>query len=216
MKRQVALGLCVIVLAAWFLESHGQRSHYDPAPSHRTGPQKSFVEASLGLFNPSDIDYGARLEVMRRSILANTLLDQSFRIDVLLIGALCFLYGCYWWECREITNLRASAARIVTACHNELLAARAQIARLTSEYTQAKHIVNERSEASTGPTTVHRKREEPVTNGENKTSVPAVSQEDEPSRVQLLTENYSLKQQVRTLTMKWQEEQQKNRKPKDK
>jgi hypothetical protein len=74
--------------------------------------------------------------------------------------------------------------------------------------------LDERQEASIVSTTVNRKREDPVANGENKVSVPTAPQEDEPTRVDLLTENYSLKQQVRTLTMKWQEEQQKNRKPK--
>jgi hypothetical protein len=215
MNRRLGLVLSVIVLAACFAESHGQRSRYDPAPTHQAGPRKSFLDASLGLFNPSDIDYGMRLEEMRQSVLDNTLLDPSFRNDSLLIGALCFLYGCYWWECRKTTNLRVSSARIVTACQSELLVAREQIARLTSEYTQARHILGERSEASTAATSVHRKREA-VANGENKTPVPAVPQEEEPTRVELLSENYSLKQQVRTLTMKWQEEQQKNRKSKGK
>jgi hypothetical protein len=214
MTRRLGLALSVIVLAASFAESHGQRSRYDPAPNHHAGPQQSFVDWAFGRFNPSNIDYGMRLERMRQSVLDNTLLDPSFRIDTLLIGALCFLYWCYWWECRKITNLRASSARIVTACQSELLVAREQIARLTSEYAQARHILDERQEASIVGTTVNRKREDPVANGENKVSVPAAPQEDEPTRVDLLTENYSLKQQVRTLTMKWQEEQQKNRKPK--
>jgi hypothetical protein len=215
MNRRLGLVLSVIVFVACHAAGQTPRSRFAPAAGRHAGQQKGFVDWALGRFNPADIDYGARLEEMRQIVLDNTLLNQSFRIDTLLVAALCFLYACYWWECRKTTNLRVSTARVITACHNELETAREQIARLVSEYTQARRILDERAEASTA-TSALRKRDEIAASDEKKTSLPAISGEGEPTRAELLTENYSLKQQVRTLTMKWQEEQQKNRKPKSK
>lgn len=149
---------------------------------------------------------------MRQSILESTLRDTTFRVEALLIGALCFLYVCYWWECHRSTNLKVSTVRIVAACHNELQASRQHIAKLSSEYAQARRMLEERTEAaSLAAHTVGGKRQSAAVNGEQKDLVAASTGNGQLNKDELLVENNSLKQQVRTLTIKWQEEQQRNR-----
>lgn len=209
MKRRLQWVVIVVVIVISTTVAQMPRSSFDPAPAHRARNQKGFIDWALSQINRREIDYGARIEVMRQRMLTSTLHDAGFRVESLLIGALCFLYVCYWWECRRSTNLKASTVRIVTASHNELQAARQHIAKLSSEYEQARRLLEERTEAA--PPSAQT-RQSAAVHGEQKDLVAASTGNGQLNKDELLVENNSLKQQVRTLTIKWQEEQQRNRK----
>src|SRR5215471_18841704 len=120
MKRGTELLLITVLLAVCLAASQVPRSSYDPAPAHRSGQQKSFIDWAFSQINPRNINYGERIEEMRQSVLDNTLRDPAFRAEALLIAALCVLFVFYWWECRTTGSLRVSTTRIVTAYDNEL------------------------------------------------------------------------------------------------
>lgn len=113
------------------------------------------------------------------------------------------------WQDRQNRRMKFSTARVVAAYHNELTVARDHISRLSSEYTQAKRILDEYKEASLALRLSGAKRDAVPANSKN---TAAATSDGQPAREQLLIENGNLKQQVKTLTNKVQEEQQKNRK----
>ena len=213
MKRRLQLIVIVVFIVISTAVAQMPRSSFDPAPAHGARNQKGFIDWALSQINRRDIDYGARIEVMRQRMLNSTLRDAGFRVEALLIGALLLLYVCYWWECRRSTNLKVSTVRIVTACHNELQAARQHIAKLSSEYEQARRVLEERTEpAPLAAQTAGGRRQTAAVSGDQKDVVAGSTGNGQLNRDELLVENNSLKQQVRTLTIKWQEEQQRNRK----
>lgn len=212
MKHCVEVSVLVVLFAACLATAQVPRSRFDPAQAHPAEQQKSFVDWAFRQINPRNIDYGERIEQMRQSVLDNTLRDPSFRGETLLIAALCVLFTFYWWECRTNGSLRVSTTRIVSAYHNELAVARDQIAKLSAEYAQAKRQLDEQTDAASVVKAAVGQREDVATNASKKEVVPAKSGNDQLTVEQVLTENNSLKQQVKTLTTKWQEEQQRNRK----
>ena len=201
------LGLLAVCLAA----AQATSSRYDPAAGHRPVQQKGFTEWALGRINSRNIDYGAQLEEIRQDILNDTIRDPEWRAKALLIAALGGLFIVYWWEVRTNGGLRVSTTRIVTAYHNELAVARDEIAKLTAEYAQAKRALDDHTEMALAIKMTKGKREDGATNSK-KDGAPADSGSSQMSVEQLQIENNSLKQQVKTLTTKWQEEQQRNRK----
>lgn len=212
MKRGVEISVLVVLFAACLATAQAPRSRFDPAQAHPAEQQKSFVDWAFSQINPRKTDYGDRIEQVRQSVLDNTLRDPSFRGETLLIAALCVLFTFYWWECRTKGSLLVSTTRIVNAYHNELAVARDQIAKLSTEYAQAKRQLGEQTDAASVVKAAVEKREDVANNAGKKEVVPAKSSNHQLTVQQLLTENNSLKQQVKTLTTKWQEEQQRNRK----
>jgi hypothetical protein len=169
-------------------------------------PHGSPIEWALKQINPQDIDYGQRIEELRQTAIDNTFHDYGFWADLVAVAVLGMMFLIVFWQDRKNRQMRFSTARVVTAYHNELEMARKQITRLSSEYSQARRILDEQRESSLVSRPHPARRE----NGINKDSASGIS-EGQSSHEQLLAENGSLKLQVQTLTTKWQEEQQKNR-----
>ena len=211
MRRGGGLLLVLVLLPACFVAAQVPRSRYDPAAGRRPVQQKSFIEWALGRINPRNIDYGARIEETRQSMLDDTIRDPEWRAKALLMAALVGLFIAYWWELRMSGGLRVSTTRIITAYHNELTVARDQIAKLTVEYAQAKRALDDHMEMALVIRAARGKREDGAASSKKEAALtgPGNSQ---LSVDQLVIENNSLKQQVKTLTSKWQEEQQRNRK----
>ena len=212
MKSSIRLFLLLTVLAACFAVAQVPRSRYDPAAGRRPVQQKSFFEWAFGQINPRNIDYGARIEGMRQGLLDDTIRDPQWRAKALLIAALLGLYVAYWWEVRRSGGIVVSTARVITAYENELVMARGQITKLTNQYTQAKRILDDHTEMALAMKAAGPKRDDAGRNSTKKDVPPATADNGQMTFDQLLTENNSLKQQVKTLTAKWQEEQQRNRK----
>lgn len=166
----------------------------------------SLIEWTLKQINPQDIDYGQRIEELRQTAIDNTVHDYGFWADLVAVAVLGMMFFIVFWQDRKNRQMRFSTARVVTAYYNELEMARRQITQLSSEYSQAKRILDEQKESSLVSRSQPARRE----NGINKDATSGFS-DGQPSREQLLAENGSLKLQVQTLTTKWQEEQQKNR-----
>jgi len=212
MKCGAGLLLIFVLLPACFAAAQVPRSHYDPAAAgRRPVQQKSFIEWALGRINPRNIDYGARIEETRQSMLDDTIRDPEWRAKALLMAALVGLFIAYWWELRTSGGLRVSTTRIITAYHNELAVTRDQISKLTAEHGQAKRALDDHMEMALAIRAARGKREDGATNSK-KVAAPADASNSQLTVDQLVVENNSLKQQVKTLTAKWQEEQQRNRK----
>jgi hypothetical protein len=211
-KKPARLLLMIMSLATCLAFAQVPRARYDPASSSHAKDQKSFVEWAFSRINPGNIDYGARIEEIRQGLLDDTLRNPEFRAKALLIAALLGLFIAYWWECRTNGNLRVSTTRIVAAYHNELAVARDHIVKLTTEYGQAKRILDDQKETTLPMRAAAGKREEGGAAASKIAAVPAGPAPSQVTMEQLLIENNSLKQQVKTLTTKWQEEQQRNRK----
>jgi len=175
------------------------------ATASRSRPHGNVLDWGLKQINPHDVDYGKHIEELRQAAIDNTIHDYGFWSDCVAAGVLGMMFLIVLWQDRKNRRMTFSTARIVTAYHNELAMAHVQITRLSSEYAQAKRILDEQMEASY----VSRPQAAKGESSNNKDASSAVP-DGEPSREQLLAENGSLKQQVKILTAKWQEEQQKN------
>jgi hypothetical protein len=183
----------------------------NPAPANQAGPKGNVVDWGLKQINPRDIDYGQRVEELRQTVIDSTIHDYGFWTDFVVAGVLGMMFLMVFWQDRQNRRMRFSNARVVTAYYNELAMARDQINLLSSEYAQVKEMLDERREASFVSRPQAAKRDNAPASNSNKDTVSTVP-DGQPGREQLLTENGNLKQQVKTLTAKWQEEQQKNRK----
>ena len=226
MKRRAQMLLFMLLLAACFAAAQVPRSHHDPAPAHRPGQEKNFIDWESSRINPRNIDYGAQIEELRQSVLDDTLRDPDFRSKALLITALCGLFIAYWWECRTTGGLRVSTTRIITACHSELAVARDLIIKLTGEYGQAKRILDEQMETVLRTKSQRTKLSNTTASGDGPKGNAPDASNDKPSESklegqdsvlnqQLLEANQtisSLRRQLGIVSRKYEEEQQKNRK----
>jgi hypothetical protein len=161
--------------------------------------------------NPQDIDYGQRIEDVRQTAIMATIDDYYFWSNLAATGALSMMFLIVWWQHRQNQRMRHSTARIVTGYYNELAVARDQITRLSTEYTQAKRMLAEQLAANLAPKALLARQESAPGSSGNQGVGGSVSN-GQPGRDQLQAENEGLKQQVRILTLKCQEEQQRNRK----
>lgn len=223
MKRAMRLLLLLAASAVCFAAAQAPRSRYDPGAGRHPAQQKSFVEWAFSQINPRNIDYGARIEAMRQDLLDVTIRNPEWWGKALLIAALLGLYVAYWWEVRRSGGIVVSTARVVAGYENELLMARGQITTLTAEYKQAKRILDDQMEAARSqkskPTNAvpadDGLKGNASDNGKDRSSEPRQEGQDSELNQQLLAANQtvsSLRRQVSTLTRKYEEEQQKNRK----
>jgi hypothetical protein len=160
---------------------------------------------------------------MRQDMVDGTIRNPEWWGKALLIAALVGLYVAYWWEVRRSGRIIVSTVRVVTGYENELMMARGQINKLTTEYRLAKRILDDQMEgarsqkskstnavpADDGP------KGNASNNGKIRSSEPQPEGQDSELNQQLLAANQtmsSLRRQVSTLTKKYEEEQQKNRK----
>ncbi len=195
----------LLFLGTGFAASPASSPNPNSIMSGRSRPQGSMVDWALNKINPQDIDYGQRIEDARQKAFNSTVHDYGFWSEFVAVCVLGMMFLIVFWQDGKHRRLLFSTARVVTAYHNELAVARDQITRLSSEYALAKRILGEHMEAIpvVRPQAARR---------ENANGKDSVMPNGQPSRDQLMAENNSLKQQVKTLTTKWQEEQQKNRK----
>jgi hypothetical protein len=214
-------------MVACLATAQGPRSHYDPAPGRRTGPQKSFVDSSLSLLNPGNIDYGMRIEEVRQNALDATVRDSGFWADAIAAGILGVIFIVICWQSQQNKSIRSSTARLVAGYENELVVVRDRFAKLSAEYNQIKRAADEQMEDTlrSKPQVARRENVAPgnghtmekVSGGANgQTAVALHVREDAGSpNPQLVAANDtigSLRRQVTALTRKVEEEQQKNRK----
>jgi len=179
------------------------------AASH-SRPHGNVLDWGLKKINPHDVDYGKHIEELRQAAIDNTIHDYGFWSDCVAAGVLAMMFLIVLWQDRKNRRMTFSTARIVTAYHNQLAMARDQITLLSSEYAQAKRILDEQTEESHVSRPQTAKRESTSGSNNNEDTASAVP-DGQPSREQLLAENGNLKHQVNILTTKWQEELQKNR-----
>lgn len=219
-KRVIVIVLLVLLWSVPFAAAQAPRSSFDPAPARHSAQQKSFIDWAFSQINARDIDYGECIEIWRQGFLNNTVQNPSFRAEVLLMAALGVLFLGYCWELRTTGALRVSTTRIVTAYASELAVARGQITRLTAEYVQARRLLEEQAEAalaakSQKPKPASEAAAKTAAYSNNKAVEQPVDGQDNGLGQQLLDANQtigSLRRQLSTVTKKWEEEQQKNRK----
>src|SRR5579872_3984044 len=84
------------------------QSQYDPAAQHAIQHKDSLMDFALKWINPSDLDYGQRIEQARRSALAATIYSYGFWSDataVLLLGA---MFIVVLWQRRQRRRIQLS------------------------------------------------------------------------------------------------------------
>lgn len=223
MKRAARLLLPLAMSAVCFAVAQVPSSRYDPGAGRRPTQQKSFIEWAFSRINPRNIDYGARIEAMRQDLLNGTVRNPEWWGKALLIAALTGLYIAYYWEVRRSGRIIVSTARVVAGYENELVMARGQITKLTAEHRRAKRILDDQVEAaksqkskSTGSApSEDGLKANAYGDGKDRPNEPQTEGQDSELSQQLLAANQtigSLRRQVGTLTKKYEEEQQKNRK----
>jgi hypothetical protein len=223
MKRAMRLLPLLAISVACVAIAQVPTSRYDPGVGRRPAQQKSFIEWAFSQINPRNIDYGARIEAMRQDLLDRTIRNPESWGKALLVAALLGLYVAYWCEVRRSGRTTVSTARVITGYENELMMARGQITKLTAEYMLAKRILDDQMEAvrsqKSKPTNAAPTEEglkgNASENGKDKPNLPQSEGQDSEVNQQLLAANQtigSLRRQVSTLTKKYEEEQQKNRK----
>lgn len=230
MKSVRTIGFLVILFAALAASGQTSRSSYDPAANRPAKQRDSFMDFALKNLNPQDIDYGQRIQEMRRTAIVATLDDYYYWSNLVAISGLVIMF-CLFFRQHVVLKRRAfSTARAVTWYHNELLEARNQAFEQGAKYLQMKQIADDQIEAG-----LAQKPQPPKGNsvsgepsgGSGKSTNGAVpnaqTQGDEVLRDALKkleqqagkdkeTIN-SLRQQTGTLSRRLQDEQQKNRSP---
>lgn len=218
MKYRNTILVLGLALAASVTAAQIPRSRYDPAPVRGTGAQKGFVDFVFSRINPSNINYGMRLEEFRASVLDTTVRDVSFWADAFATGLLVLSFAIIVWQHRRLHSMRFSTARIVTVYHCELTQARNQISRLSAEYNAIKRMADEQKEERLSARPQTAGRENSVRdNGKSEVKVAAVAPAtvNGGSTPELAKANQtigSLRKQVSTLSTRLAEEQDKSRK----
>ena len=211
-------------ICAW---AQAPASRYDPTPAHNNGQQKSFVDFVLGRFNPSDVDYGQRIEEWRQRGLDSTVRDLGFWADAFVMAMLCLAFFMAYWQYRQNQSLRFHTARLLAAYRNQLVQASTHNRELASQYEQLRRAADEppqeavlaKTASATRGTSASETGSARVQLLENASTQPAseqqLRQEIDRLKRQLSQENQtssSLRRQIATLGKRLEEEQQKNRK----
>jgi hypothetical protein len=199
----------LVVLGTAVATTQSLTSKPNSATASRSRPHGNVLDWGLKQINPHDVDYGKHIEELRQAAIDNTIHDYGFWSDCVAAGVLGMMFLIVLWQDRKNRRMTFSTARIVTAYHNQLAMAQDQITLLSAEYAQAKRILDEQTEGSYVSRPQTAKRESTPGSSSDK-GTTAAAPDGQSSHEQLLAENGSLKQQVKILTAKWQEEQQKN------
>lgn len=194
-------------------------SNYDPAASRRAGPQKSFLDWTLGRINPRDINYGDRIEEMRQRALDATVRDVGFWADATAVLVLGVAFVVIYWQYRQIRRLKFTTADLLVAYHNDLTALRNRFDQLLAEYNLIKQGRDERPEKIPVPRpqplrldSAASRNIKPPSNSNGGTPAPT---EDGNVQQQLVHANEtigSLRRQVSTLSKRVEQQQQQSRK----
>lgn len=147
MKWVRTIGFLGIVLAALAAPSQTPRSSYDPAANRPAKQRDSFMDFALKKLNPQDIDYGQRIEEMRRTAIVATMDDYYYWSNLVAISGLVIMF-CLFFRQHVVLKRRAfSTARVVTWYHNELVEARNQAFEQGAKYLQLKRRADDQIEA---------------------------------------------------------------------
>jgi hypothetical protein len=126
MKRTRKVGLVGIVFATLILHGQTSRSSYDPAANRPAKQRDSFMDFALKKLNPQDIDYGQKIEEMRRAAVVATIDDYYFWSNFGAVCALALTFSLFFRQHILLKRRELSTARLVTWYHNELVEARNQ------------------------------------------------------------------------------------------
>ena len=126
MKRTRKVGFIGIVFATLIVHGQTSRQSYDPAANRPTGQRDSFVDFALKKLNPQDIDYGQKMEEMRRAAVVATIDDYYFWSNFGAVCALALTFSLFFRQHILLKRRALSTVRLVTWYHNELVEARNQ------------------------------------------------------------------------------------------
>ncbi len=184
MKCWYQIVLVGIVLVASLAPAQTSNSRYDPVPNRGDKQGSNFIDFQLKRLNPQDIDYGQRIEAMRRGAIEATIDDYYYWSNLATITALLITF-CMYFRLNAVHKRRAfSTARVVAWCHNALVEARGEALQQGAKYLELKRITDDQVEARSSQEQQATSDKETIT---------------------------GLRQQVTVLTHRLLEEQQKNR-----
>lgn len=221
MKSSYSLILSCAVMVASIAPAQTSNSGHDPVPRSRAMQQKGFVDSTLGRINPNNVDYGQRIEDVRRIAFESTLESYDFwsNVAVMAVAVLLFLYVLY--QARVRKKMTFSTAELLTSYHNQLAVAEEQLSDVSAKYVRLTAAVEREKEAMVAakaaparPQTVGSGNNKDV--GRNASSTAEQQLRDDNAKLsqQLGGANEtinSLRKQVSTLSRRLEEEQQKNR-----
>jgi hypothetical protein len=125
--------------------------------SNASRPRKSFVEASLDLINPSNVDYGASYESLKAAFIANCIRDRRFVLIVGLLVCCAFLTLTNLVMLRDRKRIIRLASEFLADFYNDMLLARQQATLMTDQYNAHMGVCNRFFEV--GPSAVVTKQE---------------------------------------------------------
>jgi hypothetical protein len=126
MKYTRKVGFIGIVFVTLILNGQVSRSSYDPAANRPGRQRNSFVDFVLKKLNPQDIDYGQKIEEVRRAAAVATIDDYYFWSNFGAVCALALIFSLFFRQHTLLKRRALSTARLVTWYHNELVEARNQ------------------------------------------------------------------------------------------
>ncbi len=148
MKHTHKAGLLVMAFATLIVNGQASRSSYDPAANRPARQRESFVDFALKKLNPQDIDYGQKIEEMRRAAVVATIDDYYFWSNFGAVCALALTFGLCFRQHILLKRRALSTARLATWYHNELVEARNQAFEQGAKYLVLKRSLDDQTESA--------------------------------------------------------------------
>jgi hypothetical protein len=224
MRSPCLIWLIGIVLVSLIASGQTSRSNYDPAANHPSKQSSGFIDFALKQLNPENTDYGQLLEDGRRIAIEATVDDYYFWSNLTAILVVLMMFCIFLRQRALLKRREVSTTRLVAWYHNELFDAREQAFELAAKYGQLKGTIEAEIEAklTQKPAKGEAARESLANiNGsalnaqsENEQALRETIKKMEQQAARDKETLSSLRQQITTLSRRLQEEQQKNRSPK--
>lgn len=155
---------CLLLTTVCVGVMQAQRSAYDPAmQSAPAQPKQGFVDYTLKRINPSDKDYGERLEQGRKLILQESIQNGFFWSNVVTLSLLSCLFIIVVYQHRQRVRRQWTIAEVLQQYEHALLRANTQVDAATKRNHEfSEELTFARESASRSPIVLTERRESPT------------------------------------------------------
>ena len=131
-RFRIAVAAVLIAMLSPFSFSQTRQSSYDPATRQRSPkPPDGFLDFTLKRLNPSDKDYGQRVDEGRAVLLEETLRNEYFWSNLIALGLLGCLLVIIIFQHRIGVRREWAAAEILAQFEHSLQRSNAQVYEAT-------------------------------------------------------------------------------------
>jgi hypothetical protein len=143
---------CLLLTAMCLAVAQPNRSSYDPATHGATAkPKRSFIEFTLQRINPSDKDYGERLQELREVALQETLRNGFFWSNVVTLILLGCLFIIVIFQHRQKVRREWTIAEVLQQYEHALSRANTQIDTATKRNQELAEALTSAQETPSHP-----------------------------------------------------------------